>query len=115
VNADLQAFVRDALGRGIAREAIADKLRQAGWRTEEIAAALAAWAETDFPVPVPRRRPYLSAREAFLYLVLFATLYATAINAGAVLFQVLDRQMPDPSQRWESARVGVEAARTATA
>ena len=114
MNADLLAFVREALSRGIAREAIADQLRGAGWRPEEISGAMAAWADTNFPLPVPRRRPYLSAREAFLYLVLFATLYATAFNAGAVLFVALDRWMPDPSQRWETEGWAT-AARSATA
>jgi len=42
-------------------------------------------------VPVPRRRPYLSARETFFYLVLFVTLYLTAFNVGTVLFQLVDR------------------------
>jgi hypothetical protein len=48
-------------------------------------------------VPVPRRRPHLSAREAFLYLVLFATLYTTAYNVGAVLFTLIERALPDPA------------------
>ena len=114
MNADLLGFVREALSRGIGRQSIADQLRGAGWRPEEISGAMAAWADTDFPLPVPRRRPYLSAREAFLYLVLFATLYATAFNAGAVLFVALDRWMPDASQRWETAG-SAEVARGATA
>jgi hypothetical protein len=114
MNADLLAFVREALSRGIPREAIADQLRGAGWRPEEISGAMASWADTSFPLPVPRRRPYLSAREAFLYLVLFATLYATAFNVGAVLFVGVDRWMPDASQPWEAARLA-EASRGGTA
>ena len=82
MNADLLAFVREALSRGIAREAIADQLRGAGWRPEEISGAMASWADTSFPLPVPRRRPYLSAREAFLYLVLLL------IIGGLALFVV---------------------------
>lgn len=115
MNADLQTFVREALGRGIPRPAVAQKLREAGWRAEEIESALAAWAETEFPVPVPKPRPYLSAREAFLYLVLFATLYTTAFNTGAVLFALLDRWLPDPGDRWENARRIAEAVRGGTA
>lgn len=115
MNADLQLFVREALSRGFARPTIADQLRQAGWRPEEIEAGLAAYADLDFPVPVPRRHPYLSAREAFLYLVLFATLYTTAFNVGVVLFQWTDHALPDPGQRWESARTGIDAVRGATA
>ncbi len=99
MNADLQRFVREALERGLARPAIRERLLAAGWRAEEVEAALAAWVEVDFPVPVPRRRPQLSARETFLYLVLFATLYLTAFDVGAVLFSCLDRWLPDAVAR----------------
>lgn len=115
MNADLQLFVRESLARGIDRQTIASRLAEAGWRPDEIEAALAAFAEVDFPIPVPRRRPYLSAREAFLYLVLFATLYTTAFNVGAVLFQLVDRWLPDASQRWPDPRSAAEAVRGATA
>ena len=57
MNSDLQRFVRDALGRGLPREAIREALRKGGWRPEEVEAALAAYAEAEFPIPVPRRRP----------------------------------------------------------
>ena len=116
MNADLQLFVRESLTRGIPRAAIAETLTAAGWRREEIAASLAAYAETDFPVPVPRRRPYVSAREAFLHLVLFATLYTTAYNVGVVLFSLLEHWMPDASQPWgANVRGRMEAVRGATA
>lgn len=96
MNADLQRFVHDALGRGLPREAIRGELVAAGWRNDEIEAALAAYRESGFPVPVPRRRPSLSARETFLYLVLFATLYTSAFNTGQVLFGLAERWFPDP-------------------
>jgi hypothetical protein len=95
MNADLEQFVRDSLARGIPRDAIRTQLERGGWRGEEIDAALAAWVESDFPVPVPRRRVRLSAREAFLYLVLFVTLYLTAFHVGALLFQFIERWLPD--------------------
>lgn len=98
MNPDLQLFVREALARGVPRAAIREKLLEAGWRGEEVEAALASFAEVDFPVPVPRRRPYLSAREAFLYLVLFATLYITAFNVGLVLFAIIDQRLLDVAQ-----------------
>jgi hypothetical protein len=78
MNADLHQFVREALGRGLGRDAIRAQLVRAGWRDDEIGAVLRTFAESEFPVPVPRPRPSLSARETFLYLVLFATLYAVA-------------------------------------
>jgi len=115
MNADLTLFVRESLSRGLARAAIRERLIEAGWRAEEVESALAGFAEADFPVPVPRRRPYLSAREAFLYLVLFATLYITAFNTGLVLFAIVDRWLPDAAQRDDAARWAIEAARNGTA
>ena len=95
MSSELDTFVREALGRGVAREQIRATLAAAGWRPDEIEGALGRWAESDFPIPVPQRRPYLSAREAFLYLVLFATLYVVAFNVGAVLFSLIEWRWPD--------------------
>lgn len=111
MNTDLQQFVRESLSRGLPRPAIRERLLAAGWRSEEVESALAGFAEVDFPVPVPRRRPYLSAREAFLYLVLFATLYITAFNLGLVLFAVLDRWLPDAVGKEYAYRMAVEGVR----
>lgn len=96
-NDDLTAFVKDALGRGLARTQIEDALRQAGWPPQEIGAALSAFAPVDFPIPVPRPRISLSAREAFLYLLQFSTLYTVAYNLGRLLFQFVNRALPDPA------------------
>ena len=98
VSEDLVVFVRDALARGQSRGAIADVLQKAGWTAEQTRAALAAYAEIEFPVPVPRARPYLSAREAFIYLVLFGTLYASAYSLGSLLFDLINVQFPDPAE-----------------
>ncbi len=104
MNAELDRFVRDALAAGVAREKIRAELARAGWRDEEVEASLAAWLESELPVPLPRRRVQVSAREAFLYLVLFATLYVVAFNAGAVGFALIERLLPDPmhARAWDS-------------
>jgi hypothetical protein len=115
MNADLQRFVHDALARGLARETIRGELDEAGWRSDEIEAALAAYRESDFPVPVPRRRSSLSARETFLYLVLFATLYTSAFNTGQVLFALAERWFPDPLRSPTYWRPFGEWVRAATA
>jgi hypothetical protein len=44
VREELQRFVRDALGRGLSRDSIQGELSRAGWRAEEIDAALRAYA-----------------------------------------------------------------------
>ncbi|TCV97207.1 hypothetical protein EC912_101202 [Luteibacter rhizovicinus] len=93
---DLELFVRDALIGGHSRSEIDKALTDAGWAPEQAHAALAAYADTTFAVPVPRPRPYLSAREAFLYLVLFTTLYISAYHLGALCFELIDRAFPDP-------------------
>lgn len=96
---ELRSFVQEALARGIGRDQIRDALRQAGWPADEVEPALAAWSEAPFPIPVPQRRPYLSAREAFLYLVMFVTLYTATFNVGVILFEAIERWVPDPARR----------------
>lgn len=100
---ELVSFVRDALARGLPRADVETALRQAGWEPEQVAAGLASFASIDFPIPVPRPAPYVSAREAFLYLLLFATLYLSAINLGVVFFQFINLALPDPAAPGYSA------------
>lgn len=95
---ELQVFVKDALTQGISRGKIKTALEAAGWQADEVETALAFYAESDLSVPVPKRRPYLSAREAFMYLVLFLTLYVTAISVGTILFQLINLWLPDAAQ-----------------
>ena len=103
---ELERFVRDALASGQPRDAIEQALATAGWPPEQARSALAMYAEVAFPVPVPRPRPYLSAREAFIYLVLFTTLYLSAYHLGSLLFDLLNRAMPDPADSgWRVDRI----------
>lgn len=112
---DMERFVRQALAKGASREAIEAALTAAGWPPAQTRNALDGYADVEFPVPVPKPRPYLSAREAFLYLVLFATLYVTAYHLGSLLFDLINRAFPDPaagdfgrqveSIRWSTASV----------
>jgi hypothetical protein len=114
---DLEWFVREALAKGASREAIETTLAAAGWPPEQVRSALGAYADVAFVVPVPRPRPYLSAREAFLYLVLFATLYVSAYHLGSLLFDLVNHAFPDAadaeyavrhlghSMRWSVASV----------
>jgi len=96
MNVELVGFTRAALAKGIGRDEIADTLRRAGWAEHDIKAAMDAFAEVAFPIPVPRPKPYLSAREVFVYLILFAALYGTAFSIGSLLFELINRKFPDP-------------------
>jgi hypothetical protein len=93
---DLTRFVRDALAQGVPRARVEEILAEAGWSRDQIRTALAAFADVEFQIPVPRPRPYLSAREVFVYLLLFGTFYLSAYNVGALLFAHVNRLFPDP-------------------
>jgi hypothetical protein len=95
MNAELQSFVKEALGKGAERNEIAHILKKAGWEATEIDTALASYAGSHLGLAVPRRRPYTSAREAFLYLVMFLTLYVSAFSVGQLLYQFINRWLPD--------------------
>ena len=112
----LETFVKEALQCGSSRSDIAKALEDAGWPGAQINNALDAFADAAFPVPVPKPRPSLSARDAFLYLVMFSTLYFAVWNLGSLLFSFIDRAFPDPAannyggyyadeQRWSTAAV----------
>jgi hypothetical protein len=94
-NQSLDLFIREALNRGMARTQIAGALLAAGWTDKEVSAALDDYADTDLGIAVPRPRAYVSAREAFLYLVLFILLGVVAWNLGSLLFALIDVAFPD--------------------
>src|SRR3989344_2832506 len=93
---ELSLFIKEALEKGQSREAIQSALQKAGWRQEEIANGLSLFADIHFPVAVPRPKPYLQAREAFLYLISFIALYVSAFSFGLLLFNFVDHWFPDP-------------------
>ena len=115
MNQDLRQFIKESLERGQEREAIRDVLVEAGWPEREVNSGLAAFADVAFPVAVPRPRPYLYAREAFLYLVSFIALYVFAFSLGAVFFGLIDyhfsgsiyRYDPSPSAAQTTALAAV--------
>lgn len=96
MNAELYDFIKECLSRGLVRADIGQALRQAGWPEDEIDNALGSFAEVDFPVPVPRPKPYFHAREAFLYLVSFISLYVAAFSLGVLVFIFIESAFPDP-------------------
>jgi len=94
---DLSVFVKEALLRGTPRAGVKDALGRAGWQPAQIDAALGAYVEMDFPVPVPRPARYLSARDAFQYLVLFSMLYVAAGHLCGLIFLLIEQAFPDPA------------------
>ncbi len=94
---ELRRFVKDGLSRGLGRAQLRDALAEAGWGNADIRGALTCYADVDFPVPVPRPQPYLSARDAFIYLLLFTALYLSAFSLGQLIFELINQTFPDPS------------------
>ena len=86
-------------------------LKQAGWAEADVKAVIEAFAAIDYPIPVPRPKPYLSAREVFVYLVSFTALYVSAYNLGSLAFQFIDRAFPDPLQPANFLSYSAEAIR----
>jgi hypothetical protein len=100
-NADLLAdFVRDALSAGTGRDGIRKALLDAGWAEGEADTALAAWSEQSFTPPVPRPRPFISARDAFVYGMMFVALVLTTWHFAALLFELIDLWLPVPGERY---------------
>jgi hypothetical protein len=102
---NLELFVRSALAKGLQKPDIEQGLLLAGWPAEQIKSALGLFADIAFPVPIPKPRPYLSAREAFRYLLLFMTLYLSAYYFGSLLFNFVNLKFPDPAMQnysWNS-------------
>ena len=105
-NKTLADFVRDSLERGQKRAAISKALTDAGWQVDEVKDALSVYADVNFPVAVPKPRPYMPARVAFLYLLYFILLAIVSFSLGNILFALIENLFPQTGQTkaWEVAR-----------
>ena len=93
--APVSQFVRDALMAGRTRPEIRDALGDAGWSNREIDEALGEFFDSDFMPPVPRPRFYVTAREVFIYALLFTALAFTATYLVELVHNILDIWLPD--------------------
>jgi hypothetical protein len=99
LSSELVGFVKAGLERGLPREQIREALLQAGWPSDQVAQALAGYADSQFPIPVPRPSSTASSRETFMYVVMFATLIVSAYSLGNLIFELINRAFPDPAQQ----------------
>jgi hypothetical protein len=90
-------FVRDALMAGRSRAEIREALAQAGWSKREIDQGLDGFADSTFLPPVPRPQRQTTARETFVYAILYTALAVTSSYLVVLVHSVLDLQMPDPA------------------
>ena len=107
----LVAFVQKALAKGQTREQVGEVLAKAGWSAGQVRDALGAFADVPFPIAVPKPRASSNARDAFVYGVLFLTMYLSAYHLGLLLFALIEHAFPSgahdmpfrESMRWGAA------------
>lgn len=90
----LHAFLRHARDKGLDYATIRALLLAAGWKERDIASAIAGEG-LELPVPEPAATP--NARDAFLHLLTFASLYITVSSMIVLYFSYLDYLYPDPA------------------
>jgi hypothetical protein len=99
VSKELSRFTRDALSAGKSRDEIAAALDASGWSASEVADALKAWADTPFAPPVPRPQSTVSARDFFVYALLFGVLLMGATYLVVLLHRLIDLAFDDGGYR----------------
>ena len=90
----LTRFVDHACEKGLDHAVIFMLLRSSGWKDKQIAEALAS---RELTLPIPERPGIGSARDAFLHLLTFTALYASAINLVLLFFAYIEFWFPDPA------------------
>ena len=95
VNEQLDAFVKRGLEQRLDRARMEQALLQAGWPPDQVRKALGAYVDVDFPIPVPRPLPSGTTRDAFMYIIVLGTMVLCAYQFGALLFEIINRIVPD--------------------
>jgi hypothetical protein len=90
VSKELSRFTRDALAAGKSRAEISTALAASGWSVSEVTDALGAWAETPFAPPVPRPQSTVSARDFFIYALMFGVMIFGAIYLVQLFHALID-------------------------
>jgi hypothetical protein len=99
IPAELQKFLETAKSQGASDETLVGLLRGRGWPEEEVYRVLADHYETRSGLRIPLYKRSASAKDAFLYLLSFATLATWTFGLGAVMFELIDHWLKDPLQQ----------------
>jgi hypothetical protein len=93
---DVQQFIDSARAQGATDEVIIALLRGRGWPPEDVYRALADHFEGRSGLAVPAYKRSGSAKDAFLYLLSFATLATWTIGLGSLVFTLIEWWIRDP-------------------
>jgi len=92
----ISEFVERAKSGGVADQVLVGMLTGRGWPEKEVHEALAAHYEWLTGMEIPRRSTGgTAARDAFFYLLAFATLATWTIGVGSLAFTLIDRSLVD--------------------
>jgi hypothetical protein len=93
----LLEFVDAAKSKGASEDFLASFLARRGWPQPDVDAALVRYWERETGLAIPLRTGGAeSSRDAFFYLLSFSTLATWTTALGSMLFQFIDRWLPDP-------------------
>jgi hypothetical protein len=93
---DIHEFIERAVAGGASEQSVVGMLTARGWPEKQIYEALAARYERVTGMEIPRRAGTgTAAKDAFFYLLIFATLATWTIELGALAFTLIDRWLTD--------------------
>jgi Domain of unknown function (DUF5671) len=93
---DLREFLAAARAQGASDQTLVALLRGRGWPEDDVHHALADSFESETGLTVPIYKRSGSAKDAFFYLLAFATLSIWTIGLGSAMFTLIQRWFPDP-------------------
>ncbi len=100
-------FTERAIAKGLERDEISQAQVPLGGPLARLPPPLDAFATVDFPLPVPKPKPRVSTRVAFIYLLLFSSLYTSIGSFVSLVFKLIDKAMPNPAtDRWTVVNLG---------
>jgi Domain of unknown function (DUF5671) len=97
---ELQTFIEASKAKGASDDFLAALLTRRGWPADDVYSALGVYWESATGLAIPARGGAgESARDAFLYLLSFSTLATWAAALGSILFELINRWLPDAVSR----------------